>query len=51
MERINTLSLRIATLGECYEEPATGEAEEKELREKLLMYASGLRSEWMLKLF
>ena len=48
-DKIEVLRLRIATLEKLFEQPASDEKEMKR-REELLMYASGLRSDWMLKL-
>ena len=48
-DKIEVLRLRIATLEKVFEQPASDEKEMKR-REELLMYASGLRSDWMLKL-
>ena len=49
-DKIEVLRLRIATLEKVFEQPASDEKETKH-REELLLYASGLRSDWMLKLF
>ena len=48
-DKIEVLRLRIATLEKLFEQPASDEKEMKR-REELLMYASGLRSDWVLKL-
>ena len=48
-DKIEVLRLRIATLEKLFEQPASDEKEMKR-REELLMYASSLRSDWMLKL-
>ena len=47
-DKIEVLRSRIAILEKLFEQPASDEKETK-LREELLMYASGLRLDWILK--
>jgi len=46
--KINTLCSRVVALEKLFEKPAC-DGREKKRREGLLMYASGLRSGWTLK--